>query len=399
MTLSAAQPTGIAIDAQQKIRVLHLGSPIGLYGAERWILALLNYLPPERIESIVGVIRDDPGLGEIPICAEAAALGLQTVEFESHGRVSASAVRKLRRYLTECDIDVLHTHGYKTDIIGMLAAMGTHCQVVATPHGWSTDAGLKLQIYEYLDRLAFHFVDAVVPLSPDLHAGLKGYPLLSGKLRLILNGVDLSEIEAAKGDVTDSFLRQDDVFVYGYIGQLIPRKGLVSLINAFARLDDPRKRLCIVGEGPQRAELEELVSSRNEMERVQFLGYREDRLELLKCFDAFVLPSSLEGIPRCLMEAMAAGVPVLASNIPGCTDLVSPGDTGLLFDFGDEVGIEHALAQVSGDTELAERFARNGRQLVNDRYSAAAMASNYTELYAELCQENKVSRRDVKAGS
>ena len=165
----------IAINESKKIRVLHLGSPIGLYGAERWILALVKHLPAEIVDSTVGVIKDDPGLVEIPICRESTAFGLKTVQFESYGKVSFSAVRKIRDFIRAERIDILHSHGYKTDLIGLLATRGTQCRTVATPHGWSTDAGIKLQLYEHLDRLGFYFTDAVAPCRqiymPDWCAG------------------------------------------------------------------------------------------------------------------------------------------------------------------------------------------------------------------------------------
>ncbi len=104
----------------------------------------------------------------------------------------------------------------------------------------------------------------------------------------------------------------------GYIGRLIPAKGLVALLDAFALLDLPSKKLAIVGEGPQREELEAYAAAKGLRECVSFFGFRSDRLAFLKGFDVFVLPSRSEGIPRCLMEAMAASVAVLASDIPGC---------------------------------------------------------------------------------
>ena len=365
---------------RRRVRVLHLGSPIGLYGAERWILALVKHLPTDRVESIVGVIRDAPGNAEAPICREASQLGLEVIHFDAPGKLSLAAVSAIREFIRSNDIDILHTHGYKTDILGMLAARRTSCKTVATPHGWSVNAGFKLQVYEVLDRLAFSGIDAVVPLSPDILAGLNRLPGVRRKLSLIVNGVDISEVDAAPKPSGSQALG----FEIGYIGQLIPRKGIDTLIRAFARIDVTNKKLVIVGEGPQRSELEALAVELGELEQVSFLGYRPDRLTLLKGFDVFVLPSSLEGIPRCLMESMAARVPVIASNIPGCTDLVDDGVTGVLFDLGDVAALTMALQQLAGDERLRARFAESGRRLVEDRYSATAMADRYTELYQRL---------------
>ena len=368
----------------KRIRVLQLGSSTGLYGAERWILALAKHLSQSRIESVIGVIKDSPG--DTPaLCVEASRLGIRTHVFESHGRLSRKAIGQLRRFVRDQEIDILHTHGYKTDVIGFLALRGTKCRIVSTPHGWSANAGLKVQIYEALDRLVFRFFDAVVPLSSDLYEGLLRFPGLRRKLRLIRNGVDLSEVDSVtqRSPELQAWKSQGNV-ILGYIGQLIPRKGLDTLLHAFRNLDIPGKRLCIVGEGPQRLELERLADQIGEKERVHFFGFRDDRIALMKCFDVFVLPSRLEGIPRCVLEAMAARVPVVATDIPGCRALVEDNVTGILFPVDDHVGLAAKLRLLLGNVGLRDSMADAGHRLVRKEYSAETMAQKYTELYVEL---------------
>jgi glycosyltransferase involved in cell wall biosynthesis len=368
----------------QPIRVLHLGSPTGLYGAERWILALVRHLSAAHIESIVGTIKDAPG--EIPpLCQQAAAGGLRTAIFESHGKLSSSAVRLLDEFIRANQVDILHTHGYKADILGWLGARGTGCKVVSTPHGWSAEAGLKVAIYESLDRLVFYFLDAVVPLSTDMYTALSRLPGLRRKLQLIGNGVDLSELDAAATAATElTPWKQSGDHIIGYIGQLIPRKNVDVLIRAFHLLPFANRRLCIVGEGPQRAELENLAARLGESARVRFFGYRTDRLALLRQFDAFVLASQLEGTPRCLLEAMAAGVCVIGSDIPGCRNLIEPGRTGLLFRVGDVGGLAQMLQRLFSEPNQRAALARAGQVLVRAQFSAEAMAARYAELYQRL---------------
>ncbi|MCF8114268.1 MAG: hypothetical protein K9K21_10515, partial [Desulfotignum sp.] len=103
---------------QRPIRVLQLGSPAGLYGAERWILALVRHLDPAKVTSVVGVIKDFSGPTDPPLVREAAALGFHTVMIDAPGRINLSAVRRLRQYIFANKIDILHTHWYKTDMIG-----------------------------------------------------------------------------------------------------------------------------------------------------------------------------------------------------------------------------------------------------------------------------------------
>lgn len=367
-----------------RLRVLHLGSPTGLYGAERWILALVKHLPATEIESIVGAIKDAPG-GFPPLCEHAASMGLRTAVFEAHGKLSLAAIGQMKKFIRENRIDILHTHGYKTDVLGRPAVLGTACKVVSTPHGWSSNAGPMLRIYEALDRLSFYFLDAVVPLSDDLYRGLRKLPGLGSKLHLIGNGVDLSEVDATKqlADEVREWRAAGDTVV-GYIGQLIPRKGIDTLIRAFSQLPMKNRRLCLVGEGPQRAELEQLTAQLGETARVHFLGYRPDRIALLKGFHAFVLPSELEGTPRCLLEAMAANVPIAATDIPGCRTLIRPGETGELFKFGDSKGLLVALSRLLESPEYSASTAAAAQQFVRAEFSAETMAARYLELYRQV---------------
>lgn len=378
-----------------KLRVLHLGSPAGMFGAERWILALCRYLPQAEVESIVGVVQDDAAGGVPPLCQYAEKLGFRTLTVHAPGKLSSSAVGQLRRFIEAEGVDILHTHGYKSDILGAFAKRGTRCALVATPHGWSVDAGLKLRVYEGLDRLAFAGCDAVVPLSEDLHAGLAGLPWVKRKLRLIPNGVDLSEVESATTIAEPvARARASGAKVYGYIGQLINRKRIDTLIAAFAALPSDKKELFLIGDGPERAELERAARETGQAERIHFEGFRDDRLNYLRGFDVFVLPSSLEGIPRCVMESMAAGVPSVVTDIEGCRALVQDGGTGLLVPVGDEHALALQLRRLGSDPVLARRLGEAGRKKIRDVFSAESMARSYMQLYREL-----LSLRDSKVRS
>jgi glycosyltransferase involved in cell wall biosynthesis len=369
---------------RRRLRVLHLGSPTGLYGAERWILALINNIDPEYVEAEVAVVLDDPRL-DAPLCHIAAEMGFASTVFEAYGKFSWAAVRQVREHIRGRRIDVLHSHGYKSDLIALLAASGTGCRIVTTPHGWSTDADFKLKIYEALDRLLFYRFDAVAPLSEDLYAGLATLPGLSRRLRLITNGVDLREIDRRR-EVSQELLmwKRDGELLLGFVGQLIPRKGLDLLLQSLSEWRGAAWRLAIIGAGNDRSRLERLVADLSLAKRVRFFGFRSDRLALLRAFDVFVLPSRLEGVPRCLMEAMACEVPIVASDIPGCRDLIAPGKTGLLFASGDVASLRRALDAMASDDVARRTFAANARRSVEDAWSAKRMASRYLNLYCEL---------------
>jgi len=367
------------------IKVLQLGSPTGLYGAERWILALIKHLDHADVESWVGVIRDCPEL-EAPLCEEASVLGCRAHIFEAPGRANYKAVQLVRNFIIEQQIDILHTHFYKSDLIGLLAVRGTGCRILSTPHGWSREFDVKLWCYEMLDRAIFPFFDAVAPLSLDLYHPLRRIPGLGRKLHFIQNGVDISEIEGVTRVAPEmEKWRQSGALIMGYIGQLIDRKGLDILMEAVSRLPESLDwRLAVIGEGEKRMELEQAARAFGHGNRVIFFGFTKERLAYLKGFDLFVLPSRLEGIPRCLMESMAAGVTVVASKIPGVTDLITSGKNGMLFPVDDVRALTGVLEFLLTDAKKREQLARAGRQHVLKHFSARAMAEKYLALYREL---------------
>lgn len=366
------------------MRVLQLGGPMGLFGAERWILALSRYLPADQVQTFVGAIQDVPGLGEPPLCVEARRLGLATVTFDAPGKLSRAAVPMLREFIGRQRIDVLHTHGYKTDILGVLATRGTGCRLLSTPHGWSVGAGFKVQLYEALDRLSFAWCDRIAPLSEDLMAGLQRLPWAAKRSQLIRNGVDLGEVTASDA-VADEVaqIRRAGCAVVGYIGQLIARKRLDTLVAAIATLGTD-VHLVLVGDGDARDALRDQAQALGVGDRVHFAGFRADRLDWLRGFDLFAMPSSLEGIPRCLMESMAARVPIVASDIEGNRALVVPGETGLLFPVGDVPALAAALGRLLGDRDLCRRMAESAFVRVNETFSAERMAREYLALYREM---------------
>lgn len=371
------------------IRVLHLGSPSGLFGAERWILSLASHLDPRRVESIVGVVND-AHYDDVPLCREARRRGIATIVIDGFGKVNVAAVRELRRYLVDNRIDILNTHFYKTDLIGLLAARGTGCLVVSTPHGWAVRPSPALWLYEKLGKLSLAFMDAVVPLSKSLMESFRWTPGLSGKLHLIENGVDLLEarqqVEIDAGLVA---LRASGRLILGYIGRLEAGKDLETLLRALAGEAPRHWHAMLIGEGDHGGRLRALAVQLGVTDRVTFVGYREDRLTFLKGFDAFVLPSRSEGIPRCIMESMAAGVPVVASDIPGCRNLIDGSTTGLLFPVGDEHALRECVVRLAGSADLRASIIVGASSLVEARFSCERMAREYESLYERLIRQRR----------
>ncbi len=367
------------------INVLQFICPSGLFGAEMWILALAKYLNPDEVSCRLAV-SDETANQNLELFNRFSQLGLSAHKIRMRGRFDFRAIARLAALLRDERIDVLHTHGYKADSLGLLSARLAGAKTLATPHGFENAKNLKLRLYYKLGCVAFRRVDLVAPLSEGLLEDMARIRVPEHKTRLIRNGVDLQEVDLEMKQPTAPRFRLAEEKVIGYVGQLSHRKNLGSMIDAFDLLcrDHTNVRLLLIGDGPQRMELQQKASTLKCGDRIEFLGYRSDRLRIVKELDLFCMTSSLEGIPRCLMEAMAMRVPVVAYDIPGVDKLILDGQTGLLVPFGDMAALRNCWGRLLFDGELSKTLAENGRRHVEKNFSAERMAAEYTQLYREL---------------
>jgi glycosyltransferase involved in cell wall biosynthesis len=366
--------------ASREIHVLHLIGSTGLYGAERWVLALMRAIDTTKVRStFINLV--DAEAKQSDIVAAATQRGLEAFDFITGGKFNLFAAWRLARWVREQQVDIIHGHGFKSDIIGLLAARLAGCKVMTTPHGWSLEKDRKLKCYERLDRFSFQFMDLVCPLSPDLSDGLR-HCVRDDKLKLIINGVDVDEVQS----VQPTERCHSSSYLIGYIGQLIERKDMPTLLAAVKLLSSEGRKinLTIIGDGVKRDALMEETLRLGIDRQVEFLGFRTDAAACLKTFDVFVLPSRMEGIPRCIMEAMAASVPVVVSDIPGNKSLVDNGKTGLLFTVGDSIELADKIRYMMDHPDAAREMALCGKRKVEEEYSSRKMAREYTALYQEL---------------
>lgn len=363
------------------INVLQFICPTGFYGAERWILALAKHLDPEKVRSDLAVTAEPSNQGQ-EITRQHKQLGLDTYEIPMKHKFDLGAVSKLARLIRDKNIHIIHTHGYKSDIIGLLAARKAGIPCVITPHGFSNAMDLKLKLFSWMGNKALRHATRVVPLSKQLMKDCKALGVPTDKTLYIQNGVDLSEVEAQE----KPHRGPDSEKRIGFVGQMISRKNIHDLLDIFDTLHKkhPNTRLVLLGDGDQRPELEEYSKTLSSESHIEFLGFRDDRLELLKSFDLFAMTSTLEGIPRCLMEATAAEIPVAAYDIAGIDQLIEHEKTGLLAPHGEKEQLLNHWETILFDTDEALRLASAAKEFVYKHYSAQRMATEYTELFEQL---------------
>ncbi|MFC3121992.1 glycosyltransferase [Agaribacter flavus] len=354
----------------------------GFYGAERWILALCKNTSPSSAKHSLAVTLEENSQ-DLELVKHFKAECGETVELEMKNRFDLRVIDKLVTYIKQNNVDIIHTHGYKSDILGVMAAKKAKIPVVVTPHGFENAADFKLRMFIWLGCQAMRFADSVVPLSPQLLEDVKKYGVSPQNLVYIQNGVDLSEVEKVREAPKKLTKTKKRI---GFIGQMISRKNIKDILDIFNHLCVTRQdiELVLLGDGDERIQLEKYAQSLPSKQDIHFLGYRDDRLDYLRSFDLFVMTSTLEGIPRCLMEACAMGTPVAAYDIPGIDQLVMHQSTGLLAKLGDKETLSGYWEALLDEPGLAMQYGNKAIEYVNEHYAAKRMADEYLALFNKL---------------
>lgn len=254
---------------------------------------------------------------------------------------SVRAYCQLKSLLSEGGFCAVLCHTPMGGVLGRLAANATNTKpVIYTAHGFHFYKGCPLKnrlIYETVERLLARYTDAQITINQEDFSAAKTFHIRGKAYYTPGVGIDIYRIQKTNAEREKTRLQlgiSNEDLVYITVGELIPRKGHEILIKAFSKLQLPGARLIICGSGKSYDSLQKLAIRLGVSERVHFLGFRRDVYELLKCADVFVFPSKQEGLPVALMEAMAAGLPCVASRIRGNVDLLP--DSELMFDPNDE---------------------------------------------------------------
>jgi sugar transferase (PEP-CTERM/EpsH1 system associated) len=350
------------------------------------------------LESIVlDLVREGRRLGQgvVVVCLERP--GVLAPQFEAQG-VRLACIQKppgirlgtfgrLRSLFHELGPDVVHTHQ-----IGALFYAGPAARracvpvVVHTEHGKHFDERRRTR---WLGRLAGRSAARFFCVSADIAAAAEAYRIVPRrKLHVVPNGIDTHRFRD-RGDrnlVRTALGIPPGAPLIGTVGRLCEVKRHDLLIRAFrqvhARLADAR--LLLVGDGPWMGRLRELVAGLGLTDRVHFAGYQPQPAPCLQAMDVFALTSQSEGMPLVVLEAWAAGVPVVATRVGGLPELIDDGRTGILIDFGDEDAVAQAVCRLIGDPVLAGCLGEAGRDRVESRFSFRRMADEYHRQYNEL---------------
>lgn len=276
--------------------------------------------------------------------------------------------------------DVVHLHSSKAGFVGRLAALlgGQRRRCLFTPHCWSfwMASGFEERLYTSLEHLAAHWCRTIVAVSNEERtAALERGVGTATQLVVIPNGIALDRFGAEPSPVPGRVVM---------VGRLAPQKRPDLLVRAFARLrhEFPDARLQIAGDGPSAADVAALVAELGLGDVVELLGARTDVPEILSRAACVALPSAYESAPYALLEAMAAGAPVVATAVGGMPETIDDGRTGLLVPPGDVDSLTTAIRRLLSDPSMAAALGAAARETVARDYGRETMTARLVEEYA-----------------
>ncbi len=333
-----------------------------------------------------------------PLVERLRADGVSVVEIPAlrrhpHPLRDLEALRHLTRFLSGARVDLLHANSTKAGFLSRLAARRARIPVVVfTAHGWAFTEGrarLVRWLLAKVERLAAAMTTMVICVSNhdrDLAVGLRvAHP---ERLMVIHNGIDPTAFAPAAGFADGGRARLRRVLRLGIepavvmVGRLAPPKDPFTLLEALDGL--PVGRIVIAGDGPLRPRVEATARRVGLADRVTLLGFHDDIPALLRACDIFALPSHWEGLPLAVIEAMMAGLPVVATSVGGLSELVEHGVTGLLVPAGDVRALREALAGLLADEGLRSRMGHAGQRRALEHFTAERMVRDTLEVYERL---------------
>lgn len=362
-------------------KILYLITDLNIGGTEKQLAQLAMGLSPDHFEPIIAGLK---GWGHT--AAQLQEAGLEVHALGEHGGNLLTVWKKLQALQRRYQPDLIHTFLFRANIFGRFLAHRSTPQprMISSIRVWD-DRRLPL----FLERCTINWTDMVIFNSSWVAAQFcRATGLDDHRCRVIPNGIDPEPYRLAqvnRRSVRLSLGIDDSNFSLVCAGRLDRQKGYPYLLEAFRQVSrrHPEARLVIAGDGPDRLELEKQVKSLNLSNSVKLLGFRSDIPELLAAADCFVLASLWEGSPNVVLEAWAAGRPVVASATPGAQELIQEGKTGLLVPAANSSRLAQAILQIMETPAKAQEMARNADKEL-DRRSMTNTNEATQNIYREL---------------
>ena len=377
----------------ERIRIALFTDSFMRGGTERQFTRMATSLDPAAFDVHVCCLRRDG-----PLAEEVGSAGMRITEFpltSLHNFGTLRQFAKLTKYLRNARIQILHAFGFYTDVFAVPAARMAGVPIILASRRELLNLRSRWQrrAVKFACRIS---TDVVVNSRAAAADVLDGGLANAERLHLIPNCIPLQAVEDA-GDRKERRARlgiDGEALVVGTLCVLRPEKDIETFLRAcrIVRESVAGARFVIIGDGPQRKGLEDLTEKLALRDAVLFLGARDDVQPLLSVLDVFVLTSRTESFPNAILEAMAARLPVVATNVGGVPEVVEDGDTGFLVPPADGAGIAQRIIELLGDEGARRVMGDRALERVREKYSVERVSARLQELYQELFDNRRGGR-------
>lgn len=371
---------------KRQLRLLHLIASPKVGGAEKLLLAMLDRIDRGDCRIAVGVYLD----ARTPANALYAELEKRRVDLFPIVIRSACDLRQLPQLyhcVKQFRPDVIHTHGYKTNILGYLVSRLCGVPIVSTVHGWLHTPRRVTRCLNRLNLFLLRHFERVIAVSTQIERSLLESGFSAARL-VQLHNIPPIELDPKldRIDLMRQFGLSPQARTVGFVGRLEPVKGGQFFVAAAQEvlLHFPATQFVVAGEGSELETLRMMAERSGISARFKFLGFVERPEEVYSVLDLFVLPSLDEGIPLALLEAMTADIPVIASAVGGVPEVVEDGVNGILVPPADSQALAAAICRGLEDEAGARERIRAARQTISRRFDVGAWVENLQALYQEM---------------
>jgi glycosyltransferase involved in cell wall biosynthesis len=378
---------------QALINILHLRDSPWVDGPGRTIIETGVRIDASKFGYHIGAFCGKNG-GNITFIDLAKQRNLKVYPIRESGSIDPKVFQAITKIIEEENIDIIHTHEIRSDMVGLICSAYKHIPVIATLHGWIAN-NVKGRLYTSIDKHILRYFDAIIAVSEKMKREVSALGINKDKIYVLHNALVLENYKKdnSQGQFRTELGITDDDMLVANIGRLSPEKGQEDFIYAANEvLKETRNiRFVLIGIGPDRNKLIKLVNDLGLQKHVTFAGYKENMSQLYGCVDLIVQSSYTEGLPNVMLEAMAMGVPVIATNVGGTSEIIENGQNGILVLPGKPHAIAKHIMCYRRNPEDYINMAKNGIDIIH-KYFDISMRTKKLEVIYETIMDMQADR-------
>lgn len=368
----------------KKIKLINVLSPLTIAGAERVILTLTNNIDKDRFDVSLCLLLNAKKTVN-PFVEKIKELNIKYDIIPLDKVFSIKQIKQLNKIIRNNSIDIIHTHSHRADITSYFANYNYQAKIISTVHGWTKSTG-KLKIYSLIDKIILRNFDAIITVSNEIQRELIKYRIKQKKIYTIYNSLDYNDYKLdTNSDKLKSKISLDkNIKIIGTIGRLSKEKDIDTFIYVAKKLLELRDdiRFIIVGDGPERDNIIKLIDKLRIKDKIYLMGYYNEIAQVYDAIDIFLLTSTSEGLPICLLETCYFGKPFIATNVGGIPEIFN--NIGIIVKRGDIQSISHHLIDLLDNQEIYNNYSKNLRQYILLNHNPKEWVKKIESLYLKL---------------